>query len=257
MSTGLSGRLSLITGAAGGIGAAVARDLGSAGARLLLVDKSLAALQALGESVGAQGVDAHLRSLDVTSEGAVGELVEAAEAELGPIDCLVHCAGVLYPAPALEATPRQWDDTFAVNARGPFLLTQQVALRMRVRRRGAIVAVSSNAASVPRTSMAVYAASKAALTAAMRCVGLELAPHGVRCNIVSPGSTDTTMLSSLGASHEQVISGNPSDFKLGVPLGRIAEPLDVARAVRFLLSDEARHITLHDLRIDGGATLDA
>lgn len=108
--------------------------------------------------------------------------------------------------------------------------------------------------------MAAYAASKAAAAAFTRCLGLELARHGIRCNVVAPGSTDTPMLTGMyhdtdAARHS--IDGVPADFRVGIPLGKLARPADVADAVAFLLSDRAGHITMHDLVVDGGATLGA
>ncbi len=257
MSSEFQGRWALVTGAAGGIGRALAEQLALAGARLLLVDKQAAAVDAVAALLRARGAHCVASGVDLTGPEATSELVQMAETQLGPIDYLVHAAGVLHPAPVLGATPAQWEETFAVNARAVFFLTQQVALGMKRRSRGAVVAVSSNAAAVPRAGLAVYAASKAAANAAIRCLGLELAAHGVRCNVVTPGSTRTAMLEQLGASPERILQGDLESFKLGIPLGRIALPQDVARGVCFLLSDQARHITLHDLRIDGGATLGA
>jgi 2,3-dihydro-2,3-dihydroxybenzoate dehydrogenase len=130
---------------------------------------------------------------------------------------------------------------------------------MIARKRGAIVNVSSNAATTPRASMGAYAASKAAVTQMTRCLGLELAEHGIRCNIVSPGSTDTEMQRAMwrtGSSAERVIEGSLADYRLGIPLRKIAQADDIVDSILFLLSDRASHITLHDLRVDGGATLD-
>jgi 2,3-dihydro-2,3-dihydroxybenzoate dehydrogenase len=101
--------------------------------------------------------------------------------------------------------------------------------------------------------MAAYAASKAAAAHFTKCLGLELASSGIRCNVVSPGTTDTRMLRGLDAS--STVPGQPELFKVGIPLGRIADPCDIAAAVRFLASDQARHITMHDLYVDGGASL--
>jgi 2,3-dihydro-2,3-dihydroxybenzoate dehydrogenase len=131
---------------------------------------------------------------------------------------------------------------------------------MITRRRGAIVTVTSNAAGVPRAGMAAYAASKAAAAHFTRCLGLELAAHGIRCNVVAPGSTDTPMQRSLWNEETRdapVIAGDPATYRTGIPLGRIATPEDIADAVLFLASERARHITLHDLYVDGGATLRA
>jgi 2,3-dihydro-2,3-dihydroxybenzoate dehydrogenase len=127
------------------------------------------------------------------------------------------------------------------------------------RRRGSIVTVSSNAAGVPRAGMAAYGASKAAATMYTKALGLELAEFGIRANVVAPGTTRTPMLAPLGAGVDEVaaaaVVGDPLRFKVGIPLGRVAEPDDIASAVAFLASDAARHITLAELYVDGGATL--
>ncbi|MBV9786821.1 MAG: SDR family oxidoreductase, partial [Chloroflexi bacterium] len=147
-----------------------------------------------------------------------------------------------------------------INTTGVFYVCRAVAHYMIRRKSGAIVTVSSNAAAVPRMHMAAYAASKAATTMFTKCLGLELAQYGIRCNIVSPGSTDTEMQRSMWVDEggaQQVIAGALQSFRLGIPLNKLATPAEVADAVMFLVSDRARHITLHDLRVDGGATLGA
>src|SRR5690606_32681922 len=120
------------------------------------------------------------------------------------------------------------------------------------------VVVASNAARTPRLDMAAYAASKAAAVMFTKCLGLEVAQHGIRCNVVSPGSTDTPMQRALWSDQrgpEQVVAGDLARYRLGIPLGRIATPHDIASAVVFLLSSEARQITMQELCVDGGATL--
>ncbi|WP_286158058.1 2,3-dihydro-2,3-dihydroxybenzoate dehydrogenase [Streptomyces sp. CB03911] len=244
--TEFAGRVALVTGAARGIGAAVARMLAERGAEVIASD-----LDAPGDSV---------HRLDVTDGAAVEALVDRIEREHGPIDVLVNVAGVLTAAPVLETTDENWARTFAVNTTGVFHTCRAVGRRMSDRGRGSIVTVGSNAAGVPRTNMAAYAASKAATTMFVRCLGLELARSGVRCNLVSPGSTDTDMQRALwtdDAAEQRVIDGDPATYRVGIPLGRIAAPEDVAEAVAFLAGDRARHITMHDLYVDGGATLRA
>ncbi|MCW7539443.1 2,3-dihydro-2,3-dihydroxybenzoate dehydrogenase [Aquabacterium sp. A7-Y] len=249
----------LVTGAAQGIGAAVARHFADSGARVALLDRSGAVRDAA--ATLAVGGAATLPLQADVRDGAVLEwAVELAETQLGPIDILVHAAGVLRTGDALEMNEDDWQLTLDTNAGGLWRSCAAVARRMRPRRRGTIVAIGSNAAAVPRVGMAAYAASKAAAAHMMRCLALELAPHGIRCNMVSPGSTDTPMQRQLWRGPEseaEVIRGTLDSWRLGIPLGRIADPQDIVEAVAFLASSRARHITMHDLRVDGGATLGA
>ncbi|GIH78894.1 2,3-dihydro-2,3-dihydroxybenzoate dehydrogenase [Planobispora longispora] len=266
---GIGGRVALVTGAGRGIGAAVCEALAAAGAGVAAADLRIAGPDGAahdgtahdGTGDGAAGAAPY--ALDVRDPRAVGETVAAVERDLGPIDILVNVAGVLRPASVVETRDDDWQQTFAVNTDGVFHLCREVARRMLPRRRGVIVTVGSNAASVPRVGMAAYAASKAAATMFTRCLGLELGPYGIRCNTVSPGSTDTSMLRALWEGKDPAdawsatLNGDPAAFRTGIPLGRIAEPRDISDAVLFLVSDHARHITMHDLLVDGGATLRA
>ncbi|MFD7104330.1 2,3-dihydro-2,3-dihydroxybenzoate dehydrogenase [Streptomyces celluloflavus] len=256
--TELSGRTALVTGAGRGIGEAVARLLADQGARVVAVDRDADGVTALEDEYGAGRITG--RAVDITDRAAVDALVADAERTAGPLDILVNVAGVLRTAPVVELTDQDWDDTFAVNTTGVFQLSRAAARTMTTRRSGCIVTVGSNAAGVPRAGMAAYAASKAAATLFTKCLGLELARSGVRCNVVSPGSTDTPMQRQLWTGPEardRIIDGDPESYRVGIPLGRIAEPRDIAEAVGFLVSDRARHITMHDLYVDGGATLRA
>ncbi|HEU4327496.1 MAG TPA: 2,3-dihydro-2,3-dihydroxybenzoate dehydrogenase [Roseiflexaceae bacterium] len=256
--TGITHRVALVTGAAQGIGAAVARALAAHGAQVAALDANAEGLAALAADLRAQNRAALPLATDVRDSAAVEAAVEQVERELGPIAILVNVAGVLRPGPIIEQSDADWEQTFAVNTSGVFFVSRAVARRMRPRRRGAIVTVGSNAASVPRVHMAAYAASKAAATMFTKCLGLELAADGIRCNVVSPGSTDTAMQRALWSDDrgaQATIGGDLGRFRVGIPLGRIAEPADIADAVVFLVSDQARHITMHDMCVDGGATL--
>lgn len=256
---GSTSRVALVTGAAQGIGAAVARALAGS-ASIAALDVNEAGLDSLVTELRASGGEATAWRADVGDSAAVEAVVERIEREQGPIGILVNVAGILRMAPALSLSDADWAATFAVNTHGVFHVSRAVARRMVPRRTGVIVTVASNASHVPRMQMAAYAASKAASNMFTRCLGLELAQHGIRCNVVSPGSTDTAMQRALWPDErgaDAVIAGSPETFRTGIPLRRIADPADIADAVRFLVSDGARHITMHDLCVDGGATLGA
>jgi len=173
--SGLSGRLALVTGAGGGIGAAVVRLLVEEGARVVATDLPSTALSGLAFLNGVR-----VEPLDVSDGAAVEALFERIEAEDGPVDLVASVAGVLSNVTVDQTSDAEWRRVFAVNADGVFHLGREVARRMGERGKGAFVTVSSNAAGVPRHAMAAYAASKAAATMFTRCLGLELGPKGVR-----------------------------------------------------------------------------
>ncbi|WP_168121254.1 2,3-dihydro-2,3-dihydroxybenzoate dehydrogenase [Paenibacillus sp. HB172176] len=253
-----AGKLALVTGAAQGIGAEVARSLCRQGATVAAIDKQLEPLERMCAELRAEGGGVHAVQLDVSDHAEVEVIVARLEEELGPIAILVHAAGVLKLGALESFSAAAWSEIMAVNAGGVFHLTRAVSARMIPRRSGVVVTVSSNAASVPRVDMGAYAASKAAATMLTKCFGLELARHGIRCNIVSPGSTDTPMLRDMWQdSHgaELIIEGSLAAYKTGIPLGKLATPQDIASGVLFLASERSGHLTMHDLRIDGGATL--
>lgn len=180
--------------------------------------------------------------------------------DLTRLDVLVNAAGILRMGATDTLSLADWQQTFAVNVGGAFNLFQQTMATFRQQQGGAIVTVASDAAHTPRIGMSAYGASKAALKNLALTVGLELAASGVRCNIVSPGSTDTDMQRTLWLSddaEQQRIRGFGEQFKLGIPLGKIARPQEIASTILFLASDSASHITLQDIVVDGGSTLGA
>jgi 2,3-dihydro-2,3-dihydroxybenzoate dehydrogenase len=249
-----------VTGGARGIGEAVAKRAARAGAWVAVVDRDIEGARAVARAIVEAGGRALAAAVDVTDAHAIDAAMETVERTLGPLDVLVNVAGVLFTGPVIECEESAWLATFAVNTTGVFLTSRAAARRMVPRRRGSIITVASNSASVPRCNMAAYAASKAAAAHFTVALGLELAGVGIRCNVVNPGSTDTAMLRALsGESYDQerVVQGDPEAFRVGIPLGRVAHATDIADAVVFLASDCARHITMHQLCVDGGASLGA
>lgn len=256
-------RVVVVTGAAAGIGAAVAGALAPDARAISLWDRDARVHDVASEIASGTAGVVRAVEVDVTDRAAVEDAFDRLVAECGVPDVLVHAAGIMRAGTALDTSAQDWDRSLSVNATGTMYVTQRAAREMVAARRGSIVVVSSNAASTPRVGMAAYCASKAAATAYTRALALQVAPHGVRVNLVSPGSTDTAMLRGLyddqaldNAALASLLDGEPEAYRLGIPLRRIAAPADIAAAVRFLVSDDARHITLHDLRVDGGATLD-
>ncbi len=259
--TGFDGKLAFVTGAGGGIGRQLVLQLRASGSRVVATDLRAPTFEPdeLAASCPAAATDSLIcRPLDVADSAAVDRLVSQVESEVGEIDFGVNVAGVLARRLVVDTDDVTWRQVFAVNVDGVFHVSRALARAMTPRRQGSIVTVSSNAAGVPRHAMAAYAASKAASTMFTRCLGLELAPLGIRCNIVAPGSTLTPMQTTMwddADGQQRVIDGTPEVFRCGIPLGKMAAPADVADAVMFLLSDQAGQITMTDLYVDGGATL--
>ncbi len=254
--TGFENRIALVTGAAGGIGQSLCHMLAETGATVLATDTE-------------EGVDHVPRSdrtrftwqaMDVSDAAVVEATLNRAERDMGPIDLLAHAAGIVSALPLAQTTPADWARVIGVNATGTFNVCNGLARRMQPRQRGAIVVVGSNAAGIPRDRMGAYAASKAAAHMFVRCLGLELGRDGIRCNLVAPGSTLTPMQTRLwpdAGGAERVIAGDLETYRTGIPLGKLAKPDDVAAAALFLLSEQAGHVTMADLYVDGGATLRA
>jgi 2,3-dihydro-2,3-dihydroxybenzoate dehydrogenase len=254
--TRLDGRVALVTGAQRGIGLACAEAFLAAGARVACVDLPDGDLH---QEVERLGPRASAHPADIAEVDRADRLVADVVARHGRLDVLVSAAGTLAPAPFLALTAEQWDRTLDVNARGTVFLAQACARHfVSAGVAGRIILFASIVGrTVVRLDNTAYSASKAALVQAARCMALELAPHGITVNTISPGSTATPMLADVQARGdlESVVRGNAAEWRLGIPLGRLAEPADQAALAVFLAGDGARHVTGQDIAVDGGQTL--
>ncbi|EDE2559820.1 2,3-dihydro-2,3-dihydroxybenzoate dehydrogenase [Salmonella enterica subsp. enterica serovar Paratyphi A] len=239
-----------VTGAGKGIGYATALAFVDAGARVIGFDREFTQ----------ENYPFATEVMDVADAGQVAQVCQRVLQKTPRLDVLVNAAGILRMGATDALSVDDWQQTFAVNVGGAFNLFSQTMAQFRRQQGGAIVTVASDAAHTPRIGMSAYGASKAALKSLALTVGLELASCGVRCNVVSPGSTDTDMQRTLWVSEDaeqQRIRGFGEQFKLGIPLGKIARPQEIANTILFLASDLASHITLQDIVVDGGSTLGA
>lgn len=239
-----------ITGANQGIGAAIADLFCELGAEVVGFDRVFDAKRRIFRTI----------ELDVSHPECVASVARQELMGSGKLDVFINVAGVLEMNNLEAISGKEWQRTLDVNVSAALWFFQQIIPWFKAQQHGSIVTVSSNANHAPRMAMGSYSASKAALTNLTMTADIELAPYGVRCNVVSPGSTNTDMQRQLWtdeASEQRTIQGFPEQFKLGIPLGKIAQPQDIAKCVAFLASDWANHVTLQDLVVDGGATLGA
>jgi NAD(P)-dependent dehydrogenase (short-subunit alcohol dehydrogenase family) len=254
MDLGLSGRVCLVTGATGGIGLAAARLLAAEGARVVVSGRDPERVEhARAESGAEAGVVA-----DVGQAGGP-ETVVAAAVELGGLDCLVNNVGVAYDADFLEVTDEEWDELWRVNVLSYVRAIRAAVPPMRERGAGVIVNVSSTAGKRPSTSMPHYSVTKAAVLSLSRLVADLYAKHGIRCNAVTPGPTATAAWLGEGglADQQAARTGKTRDEVLasvgaGRPLGRLADPDEIAAVIAFLCSDRASYVTGAAWSADGG-----
>lgn len=240
----------LVTGAAGGVGHAVARSFAAEGARVVVSDMDHQAGARLAQELGKQGF---LVSGDVTDPDTCDAMVDAAVSHFGELDVLVNGAGVIHVGEAAGTSTAQWRQVLGVNLDGAFYMSR-AAMPHLIATGGAIVNVGSDFSLVGGENLVAYCASKGGLLLMTKAMALDHAKQGVRINIVCPTVIDTPMVDSLARQ-----LGNPADeqrriYDASVPSGRMIAPQEVADSVLFLASDKASHITGTSLAIDGGVT---
>jgi NAD(P)-dependent dehydrogenase (short-subunit alcohol dehydrogenase family) len=241
----LEGQTALVTGGASGIGAAIAAALAGRGARVALVDRDpgvVAAAARLGDKhVGLEA--------DVTAADAPQAAVDAVVARFGQLDILINNAGIVRLAPAEDATRADWDATLAVNLTAPFLFAQAAGRHMLGRKRGRIVNLASQAATVALQSHVAYCTSKAAIVGMTKVLALEWGPHGITVNAISPTVVET----ELG---KKAWAGEVGEaMKKLIPARRFAQPAEIALAALYLASPAAAMVNGADLVVDGGYTI--
>src|SRR5712671_716722 len=247
----LSGKVVLVTGAQQGIGRAIALRCAAAGADVAVnwLDDEGAAND-IADEIRASGRRALTVRGDVGQLAEVEAIVAAVETQLGPIDVLVNNAGVFPRVPFLELCESDWDFVLGVNLKGSCFCAQAVARRMvAAGRSGAIINLTSGAAYRGSPRGVHYCASKGGVVSLTRQMALELAPHRIRVNAIAPGLTDTAQ-PRYGSTEAEIATTASA-----IPLGRIAQPDDIARTAVFLASDEAGFVTGQILHVNGGAYL--
>jgi 3alpha(or 20beta)-hydroxysteroid dehydrogenase len=241
----LAGKVALITGAGGGIGAAAARRFAEEGASLLLSDANAERATQLAQELGDL---AHARAHDVTSEEDWQAVIEWALEQHGRIDVLLNNAGVFLAAPLADTTLEEFRRVMDVNVLGVFLGMRAVAPVMSEQKAGSIVNVSSVAGLTGGPLLSAYAASKWAVRGITKVVAKELAPFGVRVNSLHPGQIDTDMNTRQRECTPELID----KLIRGIPLRRIGTPEELAHAFVYLACDESVYVTGSELVVDGG-----
>ena len=255
----LDGQVALVTGASRGIGRAAARALGTAGAKVALCARDVAACEEAAAAIVAAGGSAGAYRLDVTDPGEVERCVGEVVRDFGPVDILVNNAGIAFSAPMHRTSLDDLRRVMDVNLVGAFAVTNAVLPAMLQRRRGRVINVASTAGRSGYRYTTAYCASKHALVGLTRALAHEVAPKGITVNAVCPGWTETELLEAsarkimeaTGRSYEEAVD---SLAKMN-PIGRLIQPEEVARMVVFLADPAAAAITGQLFNVDGGEVI--
>jgi len=243
----LSGKVALVTGSARGIGRAIALRLAGAGADIAVNDIAAAAgpLEEVAGEIRALGRKALAITADVSSAADVNRMVEAVASSYGRIDILVNNAGVTRDQLIMRMSDEEWDTVLNVDLKSAFLCTRAVLRQMLRQRSGRIISIASVVGIIGNAGQANYASAKAGVIALTKSIAKEVGSRGITANAVAPGFIETKMTEKLDEKQRQVLLQR-------IPLGTAGAPEDVANAVAFLASEEARYITGQVIGVDGG-----
>lgn len=245
---GLEGKTCVVTGAAGGIGRAIVLAFAAEGARIAVLDRNLAGAEETASLAIKAGAEAIAVAVNTSEEASVDAAQKQVVAAFGDSEVLVNDAGIVgVGGEILNLSLEAWNATLAVNLSGYFLCSRAFGNPMKAQKRGALVHVASVTASSPMPFGGSYSVSKAGVAMMSRLLAVELAAHGVRSNCVHPGLVQTPMTQISYDDPEVVIARNKI-----VPMGRVAQPTDMAQAALFLASPRAEYVTGSELIVDGG-----
>ncbi len=251
----LAGKTAIVTGGARGIGEAIARTLAGSGARVVIGDVLEEEGAATAKAIQVAGGQATFVRADVSTRAGFESLYGATIREHGQVDILVNNAGALGIGRLLDTTDDLWERMFAVNLKSALFGSQIVARHMIERKiQGKIVNLASQNGFIVRENEGAYSVAKAGVIHLTRCLAVELAPHHINVNAVAPGVVRTNI--SKGLFPPQAYAARREAHTKAVPWGEIADPLDIANVVRFLVSPEARYMTGALIVADGGLTID-
>jgi 3-oxoacyl-[acyl-carrier protein] reductase len=242
------GKVAVVTGAARGIGRAIAEDLAGRGADIAVCDLQKEWLDETVAAVESRGRKCLALAVDVGDGDAVTACVKSVTEQFGRIDIMVNNAGITKDTLLIRMSDQDWDDVLRVNLKGTFLFTRAVARPMMKQRSGAIVNIASIIGLIGNAGQANYAASKAGVIALTKSTAKELAPRGVRVNAVAPGFITSKMTDALSQEVRDQMLAN-------IPMARFGVPEDIARAVAFLASEEAAYVTGQCLSVNGGMVM--
>jgi 3-oxoacyl-[acyl-carrier protein] reductase len=242
----LANKVAIITGGGSGIGKASAHLFAKEGAKVVVAQRTVSTGEETVSTIQSRGGKAIFVRTDVTIASEVENLVEVALANFGKIDILFNNAGIIKIGPIEEIDEFMWEQIFAVNVKGIFLLTKHTVPVMKRAMKGVIINNASTGAIRPRMFFSAYAGSKGAVIALTKALALELAPFNIRVNCVVPGFTETPMIEVLNEKQKKAVADT-------IPLrGRAARPEDTAYAALYLASDEASALTGASILVDGG-----